>query len=92
MRYKVKMEQRKLKLHLVQLNDGILNDWRYADNKPEILYANIKNHRFEGYLENISCSALYFKPKDSDGSDSLIIIPHSWVKWCVPVEESEEVE
>ena len=75
------------KLHLVQLDEDILNNWRYADNHPNILYANIKNHRFMGYLENIACSNLYFKPKHSDG---LIIVPHSWVKWCVPVEDEEE--
>ena len=74
------------KLHLVQLDENVLNNWRYIDNKPNILYANIKNHRFMGYLENISGSALYFEPKDRNG---LIIVPHSWVKWCIPVEFEE---
>ena len=82
---------KKAKLHLVQLDINILNNWRYSENKPEIFYANIKNHRFEGYLENISCSNLYFKPKDKE-HDSLIIVPHAWVKWCVPVEEDTNEE
>lgn len=73
---------REPKLHLVQLDENIPSNWRYTDNKPEILYANIKNHRFEGYLVNNSGSALYFEPKDREG---LIIVPHSWVKWCVPI-------
>ena len=71
------------KLHLVQLDEDVLNNWRYADSKPHILYGNIKNHRFMGYLENISDTKLYFKPKDHDG---LVIVPHSWVKLCVPIE------
>lgn len=69
-------------LHLVQLDENILNNWRYADNHPQILYANIPNHRFVGHLVNQSGSALYFETKDHNG---LIIIPHSWVKWCVPI-------
>ena len=55
---------KKEKLHLVQLDKNVLDDWRYEENKPEILYANIKNYRFMGYLENISCSNLYFRPKE----------------------------
>lgn len=73
----------KYKLHLVQLDENILNSWRYADDKPHILYANIKNHRFTGYLVNFSGSALYFEPEDREG---LIIVPYAWVKWCLPIE------
>lgn len=73
------------KLHLVQLDENIL--YRHSDNKPQILYANIKNHRFKGYLVNIGGSTLYFEPEDREG---LIIIPHSWVKWCLPIEEIKE--
>lgn len=78
---------KKSKRHLVQLDENVLHSWRYADYKPQILFANINNHRFIGYLENISCSALYFEPEDHEG---LIIIPHAWVKWCVPIEEERE--
>ena len=79
---------KKAKLHLVQLDKNVLYDWRHDENKPNILYANIKNQRFMGYLENISCSNLYFRPKeDSDEYESLIIVPHAWVKWCVPINE-----
>lgn len=74
------------KLHLVQLDENILHGFRYLDDKPQILYANIKNHRFIGYLVNISASALYFEPKDREG---LIIVPHAWVKWCLPIEGEE---
>ena len=74
------------KLHLVQLNKDILSNWRDLDDKPQILYANIKNHRFIGYLVNISATALYFEPKDREG---LIIVPHAWVKWCLPIEGEE---
>ncbi len=74
------------KLHLVQLNKDILHSFRYSDDNPQILYANIKNHRFIGYLVNISASALYFEPKDRDG---LIIVPYAWVKWCLPIEEDK---
>ena len=77
----------KYKLHLVQLDENILDNWRYSENKPHILYANIKNHRFEGYLVNFGSSTLYFEPKDREG---LIIIPHSWVKWCIPIEDKED--
>lgn len=72
------------KLHLVQLDERVLGDWKYDEDKARILYANIKNHRFEGYLVNIGGSTLYFEPKDHNG---LIIVPHAWVKWCVPIEE-----
>ena len=72
------------KLHLVQLDENILYRYKYLDNKSPILYANIKNHIFKGYLVNFSASALYFEPEDRNG---LIIVPHAWVKWCVPVEE-----
>lgn len=75
------------KLHLVQLDESILHGWRYADDKPSILYSNIKGHRFKGYLVNISAGALYFEPEDHEG---LIIIPHAWVKWCLPIEEDKE--
>ena len=51
---------KKEKLHLVQLDKNVLYDWRYEENKPEILYANIKNYRFMGYLENISCIAFTY--------------------------------
>lgn len=74
------------KLHLVQLDENILHSYRYLDDKPQILYSNIKNHRFIGYLTNISASALYFEPKDREG---LIIVPHAWVKWCLPIEGEE---
>lgn len=74
------------KLHLVQLDENVL----YKDkNNPLALYANIKNHMFAGYLENISSSALYFEPEDRNG---LIIVPHAWVKWCVPVEKEDKEE
>ena len=75
------------KLHLVQLDEDILNRWRYADDKPHILYANIKHHRFTGYLVNSSAVTLYFEPEDHEG---LIIVPHAWVKWCVPISETKE--
>lgn len=78
---------REPKLHLVQLDENVLHDWRYADHKAHVLYANIKNHRFEGYLVNQGGATLYFEPKDKEG---LIIVPHSWVKWCVPIEEIKE--
>ena len=42
---------KKEKLHLVQLDKNVLYNWRDEENKPEILYANIKNYRFIGYLE-----------------------------------------
>ena len=79
-------EPTKYKLHLVQLDEDVLNNWRYMDNKPSILYANIKNHRFMGYLVNSSGSALYFEPEDREG---LIIVPHAWVKWCLPIKKDE---
>lgn len=75
------------KLHLVQLDEYILHSYRYLDSKAQTLYTNIKNHIFKGYLVNFSCSALYFEPEDRNG---LIIIPHAWVKWCVPIEETKE--
>ena len=79
---------KKAKLHLVQLDKNVLYNWRYEENKHEILYANIKNYRFMSYLENISCSNLYFRPKeDSEEYESLMIVPHAWVKWCVPINE-----
>lgn len=78
---------KKSKLHLVQLDENVLHSFRYADDKAYVLYANIKNHRFIGYLVNTSASALYFEPEDHEG---LIIIPHAWVKWCVPIEEEKE--
>lgn len=81
------MKEAEHKLHLIQLNENILGDWRYTEDKPEILYANIKNHRFKGYLVNFSASTLYFEPEDHEG---LIIIPHAWVRWCVPIEEEKE--
>ena len=72
---------KKAKLHLVQLDMNVLYNWRDEENKPEILYANIKNYRFMGYLENISCSNLYFRPKeDSEEYESSLIVPHEWVK------------
>lgn len=74
------------KLHLVQLDENILHSYRYLDDKSQILYSNIKNHRFIGYLTNINASALYFEPKDREG---LIIVPHAWVKWCLPIEGEE---
>lgn len=75
------------KLHLVQLDKNILNKWSYLDDKAKILYANIENHRFMGYLVNFSSSALYFEPEDRNG---LIIVPHAWIKWCVPIEKTKE--
>lgn len=72
------------KLHLVQLKENILYSYRDSDDKPQILYANIKNHRFVGYLVNVSADALYFEPEDHEG---LIIIPHAWIKWCIPIEK-----
>lgn len=80
------MKEPEYKLHLIQLDDSILGNWRYAENKPEILYANIKNHRFMGYLVNSSGSALYFEPEDRNG---LIIVPHAWVKWCLPIKKED---
>ena len=77
----------KYKLHLVQLDENVLHAWRYADDKPHTLYSNIKNYRFTGYLVNFSGSSLYFEPEDREG---LIIVPHSWVKWCLPIEEEKE--
>ena len=82
----VGMKEAEHKLHLIQLDENILGDWRYAENKPEILYANIKNHRFMGYLVNSSGSALYFEPEDRNG---LIIVPHAWVKWCLPIKKED---
>lgn len=81
-------EPPKYKLHLVQLDENVLHDWRYLDDKPQILYANIKNHRFKGYLVNFGGGTLYFEPEDREG---LIIVPHAWVKWCLPIEETKEV-
>lgn len=81
------MKELKYKLHLVQLDEDILHGYRHSDDKPQILYANIKNHRFKGYLVNFSASTLYFEPEDHEG---LIIIPHAWVKWCVPIEEEKK--
>lgn len=75
------------KLHLVQLDEDILYSLRYENDKPQILYANIKHSRFIGYLVNFSATALYFEPKDNEG---LIIVPHAWVKWCVPINETKE--
>lgn len=80
------MREPNYKLHLVQLDENILNNWRYADNNPHILYANVKNHRFTGYLVNFSGSALYFEPEDREG---LIIVPHAWVKWCLPIQKED---
>jgi hypothetical protein len=75
------------KLHLVQLDEDIMHSLRYEDDKPQILYANIRHRRFTGYLVNSSAVALYFEPEDREG---LIIIPHAWVKWCVPIDETKE--
>lgn len=80
------MREPNYKLHLVQLDENILNNWRYTDNNPHILYANVKNHRFTGYLINSSGSALYFEPEDREG---LIIVPHAWVKWCLPIQKED---
>lgn len=75
---------REPKLHFVQLKEDILHSYRDLDDRPQILYANIKNRRFIGYLVNFSADALYFEPEDCEG---LIIIPHAWIKWCVPIGE-----
>jgi hypothetical protein len=75
------------KLHLVQLDEYILDTYRYLDYKPKVFYNNIKNHMFKGYLVNFSASTLYFEPEDRNG---LIIVPHAWVKWCVPIEETKD--
>jgi hypothetical protein len=80
------MREHNYKLHLVQLNEDVLNNWRYADDRVNIFYANVKNHRFTGYLVNSSGSALYFEPEDHEG---LIIVPYAWVKWCLPIEKEE---
>lgn len=80
------MKEYNYKLHLVQLDENVLNNWRYADDKAHILYSNIKNHRFMGYLVNSSGSALYLEPEDREG---LIIVPHAWVKWCLPIKKEE---
>lgn len=77
------------KLHLVQLDENVLYRLRDSVDKPQILYANIKGYRFQGYLVNFSASALYFEPEDRNG---LIIVPHAWVRWCVPIEKIEEIK
>ena len=76
-----------MKEHIVQLDENVLNSYRYLDDKPQIFYANCKNHRFTGYLVNTTGSALYFEPKDPDG---LIIVPHAWIRWCLPIGEAKE--
>lgn len=78
------MKEQKYKRHLIQLDGNILYKDRYTNDKANILYANIEHHRFTGYLVNFSSTALYFEPEDHNG---LIIIPHAWVKWCVPIKE-----
>lgn len=72
------------KLHLVQLNSDVIYNFAQSDYRPQILYSNIKHHRFMGYLVNKTGTALYFEPEDHEG---LIIIPHSWIKWCTPIEK-----
>ena len=87
------MKELKQILHLVQLKTDILYNYRYAEDKPEILYANIKrqygDYRFKGYLENVSCDGLYFKVEKDKNIQDLIIIPHAWVKWCIPIDEED---
>lgn len=75
-----------MKEHIVQLDENILYNYRYLDDKPQVFYSNFKNHRFIGYLVNTTGNALYFEPKDHEG---LIIVPHSWVKWCLPIDAKE---
>lgn len=70
------------KLHLVRLDENIRWKSSDLDNKSSILIRNLKGMIFEGYLVNFSATSLYFEPKDREG---LIIVPHSWVKWCVPI-------
>lgn len=72
------------KLHIVQLDAEVLYRGRYEDDRPHTFYDNVIDNRFEGYLVNTSATALYFEPKDKNG---LIIVPHSWVKWCIPIDE-----
>ena len=78
---------KKYKRHLVQLDKNILYKDRYANDNANIFYANIEHHRFIGYLLNFSSTALYFEPEDHN---DLIIVPHAWVKWCVPIKEEKE--
>lgn len=81
------MKESKYKLHLVKLDESVINNWRHEENKPAILYAHVKNHIFAGYLENISGASLYFASEDNEG---LIIVPSAWVKWCIPIDKKEE--
>lgn len=70
------------------MDKDIIYSSTYEEYKPRVFYANINNYMFRGYLVNISASALYFEPEDREG---LIVVPHTWVKWCLPIEEAEEV-
>lgn len=77
------------KLHLVHIDRGIIHSSKYIDDSPQIFNANIKHYIFKGYLVNTSATALYFEPEDRNG---LIVIPHSWVKWCVPIDTDKKTE
>lgn len=79
------------KLHIVRLDKNVLLSGRYSDDKAKVFYrnidTNINNFIFKGYLVNISSTSLYFEPEDHNG---LIIVPHAWIKWCVPIDEKND--
>lgn len=75
------------KLHLVQIDRGVIYNYKYLDDRPNLFDNNIKNHSFKGYLVNTSATALYLEPEDHNG---LIIVPHSWVKWCIPITNTDK--
>ena len=74
------------KLHLVMLNIDVLSTKMYEYDKPMAFFGNVTNNMFTGYLVNNSSTTLYFEPEDHEG---LILIPHAWVKWCIPINKKE---
>lgn len=75
------------KLHIVHIDRGIIHSYKYIDDSPQIFNNNIKHYIFKGYLVNMSSTALYFEPEDHNG---LIIVPHSWIKWCIPIANKDK--
>lgn len=48
------------------------------------LHLTTINKEFCGRIENQTSTNIYFR---LNGSDALVIIPHSWIEWMAPAKE-----
>lgn len=65
--------------YILELNDDVI------ENHTLIKQTTLTDV-FIGKLINTTCSNFYFE--DNKNSDTMIIIPHNWIKWMAPLNES----